>query len=57
MVSIAVSTIAFFVAAFFVRRWLDGMRIPTTMTRSFVIFVAAAMVSYGAAFVIDLVVP
>jgi hypothetical protein len=56
MLSIVVSTIAFFVAAFFVKRWLDGMGIPKTMTRSFVVFVAAAMVSYGVAFVVDLVI-
>jgi len=56
MLSIVVSTIAFFVAAFFIKRWLDGMGIPKTMTRSIVIFVAAAAVSYGVAFVVDLVI-
>jgi hypothetical protein len=56
MLSIVVSTIAFFVAAFVVRRWLDGMGIPKTMTRSIMVFVAAALVSYGVAFVVDLIV-
>jgi hypothetical protein len=57
MLNIVLSTIAFFVAAFFVKRWLDDMGIPKTMTRSVVVFVAAALVSYGVAFVVDLVTP
>ena len=56
MATIVVSTIAFFIAAFFIRRWLDDMDIPKGMTRSIVIFVAAAAVSYGVAFLVDLVV-
>ena len=56
MLNLVLSTIAFFVAAFFIKRWLDGMDIPKTMTRSIVIFVGAAAVSYGVAFVIDLVI-
>jgi predicted PurR-regulated permease PerM len=55
MLSIVVSTIAFFVAAYFIKRWLDDMGIPKTMTRNVVVFVAAALVSYGVAFVVDLV--
>lgn len=50
------STIAYFVAAFFIKRWLDDMDIPKSMTRSLVIFVGAAVVSYGVAFVVDLVI-
>ncbi len=56
MLSLVLSIIAFFVAAFFIKRWLDDMDIPKTMTRSIVIFVAAAAVSYGVAFVVDLVI-
>lgn len=56
MLSLFVSTIAFFIASFFTRRWLDGMGIPKSMTRSIVIFVAAAAVSYAVAVVIDLVI-
>jgi hypothetical protein len=47
MLSIGLSNIAFFVASFFVKRRLDDMDIPKTMTRSIVIFVAAVVVSYG----------
>lgn len=56
MTSLIVSTIAYFVAAFFIKRWLDGMDIPKSMTRSLVIFVGAAIVSYGVAFLVDLFV-
>ena len=53
MLSIVISTIAFFIAAFFIKRQFDEMDIPKGMTRSIVIFVAAAMVSYGVAYVVD----
>ena len=56
MTSLVVSTIAYFIAAFFIKRWLDDMDIPKSMTRSLVIFVGAAVVSYGVAFVVDLVI-
>ena len=55
MLNILLSTIAFFVAAYVIKRWLDDMGIPKTMTRNVVVFVAAALVSYGVAFVVDLV--
>ena len=54
MLSLVLSTIAFFIAAYFVKRWLDDMGIPKSMTRSIVIFVAAAVVSYAVAFAVDL---
>jgi len=56
MLSLVLSTIAFFVASFFTKRWLDDMGIPKTMTRSIVIFVAAAVVSYGVAVVVEMVI-
>ena len=55
MLSLLLSTIVFFVASFFIKRWLDDMDIPRTLVRSVVIFTAAALASYGAAFVLDLV--
>ena len=57
MASLVISTSAFFVASFFIKRWLDGMDIPKSMLRSVVIFVAAAAVAYGVAFVVDRVLP
>lgn len=56
MLSLVLSTIAYVVAAFFIKRWLDGMDIPKTMLRSIVIFVGAAVVAYGVAFLVDLVI-
>ncbi len=52
MLSLIVSTIVFFIASFFVSRWLDSMDIPKGLTRGTVIFIAAAAVSYGAALVV-----
>jgi len=53
LVSIVLSTIAFFVASFFIKRYLDGMDIPKGMTRSITIFVLALGVAYGVAFLVD----
>ena len=54
MLSLALSTVAFFVASFYIKRWLDDMDIAKTMTRTIAILIAAAAVSYGVAFVVDL---
>ena len=56
MLSIVLSAVAFFVAAYFIKRWLDDMSIPKSMTRSLVVFVAAAAVSYGVAALVDWVI-
>jgi len=56
MTSIVVSTIAYFVAAYFIRRWLVEMGIPKGVTRGSVIFVGAAAISYGVAYLVGLVV-
>jgi hypothetical protein len=55
MTSIVVSTIAYFVAAFFIKRYLVEMGIPKGMTRGLVIFIGAAAISYGVAYLVDLV--
>ncbi len=54
MLSLLLSTIAFFVATYFIRRYLDGMDIPKTMTRGIVVFVLALAVAYGIAFLVEL---
>ena len=54
MLSLVLSTIAFIVASHFIRRWLDDTGIPKSMTRSIVTFIAAAAVSYGVAFLVEL---
>jgi hypothetical protein len=56
MTSIVISTIVYFIAAYFIKRHLVEMGIPKGMTRGTVIFVLAAAVAYGAAYVVDLVV-
>jgi len=56
MLSFFVSTIAFFVAGYFIRRYLEDLGIPKTMTRGVVVFVAALLIAYGVGFIVDLVV-
>ena len=54
MLSFFVSTIAFFVASFFLRRYLEDLGIEKGMTRATVIFLGALVVAYAVAFVVDL---
>jgi Fe2+ transport system protein FeoA len=56
MTSILVSIVVYFIAAYVIRRRLEEMGIPKGMTRGTVIFVVAAAVAYGAAYLVDLVV-
>ena len=53
MTSFVLSTIAFFIATFYCRRYLDEQGIPTGMSRSVTVFCIAAAISYGVAFVVD----
>ena len=55
MLSIVLSTIAFFVATYFLRRYLDSMDIPKGMTRGTLIFVIALVIAYLVSFVVDYV--
>ena len=57
LLSLILSTIAFFVASYFVKRTLDDMDIPKGMTRSLVIFTVAAAISYGVAVAVDFLFP
>ena len=50
MLSIVVSTVAFFAASFFTKRHLEGMGIPKGVTRASVVFALVLAVAYGAAF-------
>jgi hypothetical protein len=56
VLSFFLSTIAFVLAAYFIRRYLDGIGIPRSMSRGIVVFVAALLIAYGVAFLVDLVV-
>jgi fucose permease len=53
LLSLVVSTIAFFVASYFIKRYLDGIGVPKTVVRGLVVFVLALAVAYGVAFVVD----
>jgi phosphoglycerol transferase MdoB-like AlkP superfamily enzyme len=53
MLTLVVSTIAFFVASYFIKRWADDNDLPKGMTRSVSILVAALVVAYGVAWAAD----
>jgi hypothetical protein len=55
LLSFFVSTLAFVLAGYFIRRYLDGIGIPKSMSRAMVVLVAALLIAYGVAFVVDLV--
>jgi hypothetical protein len=57
MLSIVISTVAFFVVRYYVNRYLDGLDIPRTFTRSTVAFCAAALIAYIVAFAVDWLLP
>jgi hypothetical protein len=56
VLSIVISTIAFFVGSYYIKRWADDNDIPKGMTRSIGIFVLAIALAYGVAWVVDKVV-
>lgn len=51
--NIVVSTVVFFIAVWYFRRFLDEQGIPKGITRSLLIFVLAYMVSWGAGTIVD----
>ncbi|HLQ00850.1 MAG TPA: hypothetical protein VK143_00970 [Burkholderiales bacterium] len=53
MLSLVISTIAFFAASYFIKRYLDEIDLPKTMTRGLVIFVLALAVAYVVALAVD----
>ena len=53
MLSIVISTIAFFVASYYIKRWADDNDIPKGITRSLCIFILAIALAYGAAWAVD----
>lgn len=57
MTSIVISTVVYFIAAYFIKRHLVGMGIPKGITRGTVIFVGAAVVAYGAAWFVGPAAP
>jgi len=53
VLSLVISTIAFFVASYYIKRWADDNDFPKGMTRSLSIFVLALALSYGVAWAVD----
>jgi len=53
MLNLILSTIAFFVAVFFLKRYLDDQGVNKGMTRTVLVFVLASAVSFGVAAVVD----
>ncbi|MGE5616334.1 MAG: hypothetical protein ACM3X5_05405 [Bacillota bacterium] len=53
MVSLLLSTFAFFLATFFLRRYFDDMGIEKTAGRGIVVFVIALAIAYGVAALVD----
>ena len=54
--SLVVSTIAFFAASYFIKRWMDENDIPKGMTRSLTIFTLAIVLAYGVGWLVDRIV-
>ena len=57
MRDIVVSTVAYFVAAFFIKRQFDDMDIPRGMTRSALVFALALGAAYAVQAAVDWVIP
>jgi hypothetical protein len=53
VLTLVLSTIAFFVASYFLKRWADDNEFPKGMTRSLGIFVFALAIAYGIAWLVD----
>jgi hypothetical protein len=53
MLSLVFSAIAFFVASYFIKRYLDEIGVPKTVVRALVVFVLALAAAYAVAFIVD----
>ncbi len=53
MLSLVVSTVAFFVASYYLKGWADDNDIPKGMTRNVSVAVAAIAVAYVIGWLID----
>ena len=51
--NLLISTLVFFVAAWYVRRYLDEQGIPAGATRGFLVFTLASVLSWGAGAAVD----
>lgn len=51
--NLIVSTIVFFIAAWYVHRYLDQQEMPKGMTRGILVFTLASLVSWGSGEAVD----
>ena len=53
MLSFFLSSFAFIIAGYFIRRYLDDIGVPRGMSRGVIVFVLALAVAYGVGFLVD----
>lgn len=53
MANLLVSTLVFFIAAWYLHRYLDEQGIPAGMTRRVLVFTLASLVSWGSGELVD----
>jgi hypothetical protein len=53
MLSLVLSTAAYFVASHYIKRYLDDLGAPKGFTRSVSAFCLALLIAYGVAFIVD----
>jgi hypothetical protein len=53
MLNLTVSTIVFFIAAWFLNGYLDEQGIPKGLTRGVIVLVLASLMSWGAGWTVD----
>ncbi len=51
--NLIISTIVFFIAAWYINRYMDGQKIGKGMTRGLLVFLVASLVSWGAGEAVD----
>lgn len=57
MTGLILSTIAYFIASYYLRRYMDEIDIPKGMARSIMIFSLALIISYAVAMAADYLLP
>jgi hypothetical protein len=53
---LVVSTVVFFAASYFVKRWADDNDLPKGMTRGALVFTLALVAAYGADWIVSHIV-
>jgi hypothetical protein len=53
MLNLTISTIVFFIAAWFLNNYLDEQGIPKGLTRGLMVLVLASLMSWGAGWAVD----